>query len=669
MNQRMLKQPKKYSSATISRPTLLSTIPSQSPPPPSANSSAFSNIILNTTTNHLLLSRQATRDPEDRQDLEEEDPFNSSYVRSYNLLRFFHILALLPTFLLLLLSYHLTYLSSYHCSIHLPRERGGEQVECRSILTRTTVISIILVGLTTWSTSYSLRKSWGWNLSLRLVQLLGILSSSISYLLFSLLATVRSSRRRLRSGGQGASRIRDERYHDDEGEEGSEARTDSDPNEIFETVGILSIFVRTALLELLRLFSIHLSICVLLSFILGDKRGGSEGISEGDELNLNALSTRHGQRQDLPGWAWRSDVKDPRFLTSILLACTWSSLDFLAGSNQVLHQVSLYSPERGYFGGVHESRGSRGMEEDRSSCEDWEEEEGEEVGDRLEDGIVGNGKGWPKRTRMGVVVGEGGSLEEEEEEQEEEVMRSEGVRKGEEDEENDDEEDRAISRSKASHVLRLARKGLFESRKAEAGGGDAKVEQEETLEPKSVVGHSRLARESFLDRRKGKPSGGGDQEEGQESSNPPPSSSSFPSTEEEEGRKGFSRTSTDLEMALEVRVHELLLAKERREVEEILGSPLPSIPVVLFSLWRLDGLLWSSATFLVLSSNLVHLEDGKDSKEMWITLSIVILLHSLNNLIWLKGLRSLGFACLTYSSLLLGLLLFLVGLARWGLLV
>lgn len=48
-----------------------------------------------------------------------------------------------------------------------------------------------------------------------------------------------------------------------------------------------------------------------------------------------------------------------------------------------------------------------------------------------------------------------------------------------------------------------------------------------------------------------------------------------------------------LDQELEEEVERFLVAKERSEVEAVLGVPLPEIPVALCALWRIDAMLWS----------------------------------------------------------------------------
>lgn len=48
----------------------------------------------------------------------------------------------------------------------------------------------------------------------------------------------------------------------------------------------------------------------------------------------------------------------------------------------------------------------------------------------------------------------------------------------------------------------------------------------------------------------------------------------------------------ELEQRLEDEVEELLLTKERAELESVLGVSLPEIPIALCMLWRIDAMLW-----------------------------------------------------------------------------
>lgn len=72
----------------------------------------------------------------------------------------------------------------------------------------------------------------------------------------------------------------------------------------------------------------------------------------------------------------------------------------------------------------------------------------------------------------------------------------------------------------------------------------------------------------------------------------------------------FSTTTVSLlDQELEEEVERFLVAKERSEVEAVLGVPLPEIPVALCALWRIDAMLWSVGSSV--SNNLSRLSrDG-----------------------------------------------------------
>ncbi|CBQ72375.1 conserved hypothetical protein [Sporisorium reilianum SRZ2] len=142
-----------------------------------------------------------------------------------------------------------------------------------------------------------------------------------------------------------------------------------------------------------------------------------------------------------------------------------------------------------------------------------------------------------------------------------------------------------------------------------------------------------------------------------------------------------------LDQELEEEVERFLIAKERSEVEAVLGVPLPEIPVALCALWRIDAMLWSIGSSLLLSASFTHAQGalGHLSHDRFdlsrhfhllppfdgygLTFVVLVVLHTIVSSLWATSLPYLGFATTTYASLLFGLAIMVASLARWGLLI
>ncbi|GAC92977.1 hypothetical protein PHSY_000537 [Pseudozyma hubeiensis SY62] len=150
----------------------------------------------------------------------------------------------------------------------------------------------------------------------------------------------------------------------------------------------------------------------------------------------------------------------------------------------------------------------------------------------------------------------------------------------------------------------------------------------------------------------------------------------------------FSATTISLlDQELEEEVERFLVAKERSEVEAVLGVPLPEIPVALCALWRIDAMLWSIGSSLLLSASFTHAQGalGHLSHDRFdlsshfnllppfggfgITFGVLVILHTIVSSLWATSLPLVGFATTTYASLLFGLAIMVASLARWGLLI
>ncbi|SPO26243.1 uncharacterized protein UTRI_02519 [Ustilago trichophora] len=126
----------------------------------------------------------------------------------------------------------------------------------------------------------------------------------------------------------------------------------------------------------------------------------------------------------------------------------------------------------------------------------------------------------------------------------------------------------------------------------------------------------------------------------------------------------------------------LLDAELEEEVERFF-----EIPVALCALWRIDAMLWSVGSSLLLSASFTHAQgalghlshDRFDLSPQFhllppfdgfgLTFAVLVVLHTIVSSLWATSLPVLGFATTTYASLLFGLAIMVAALARWGLLI
>jgi len=149
---------------------------------------------------------------------------------------------------------------------------------------------------------------------------------------------------------------------------------------------------------------------------------------------------------------------------------------------------------------------------------------------------------------------------------------------------------------------------------------------------------------------------------------------------------------------LEEQVQRWITLKERAEIEDVYGVPLPAIPTFVSCLQRIDSILLSFALTLLLSSAYVrgvpatapsqdhgHMSFSTSSTSVIITpasqadvrqalvhtlpaLGLVVVVHSALALLWTMWLPKIGVHVASYAALLVALSLFFGGLASWGVL-
>lgn len=160
------------------------------------------------------------------------------------------------------------------------------------------------------------------------------------------------------------------------------------------------------------------------------------------------------------------------------------------------------------------------------------------------------------------------------------------------------------------------------------------------------------------------------------------------------GEMDAERQSLNGPRDLDEEVQRWITLKERAEVEEVYGVPLPIIPTFISCLQRIDSILLSFALTLLLSSAYVRgvaatsPSQGHDlmSSSSIITptpqgdivkqalihalpyLGLVVAVHSVLALLWTLWLPRIGVHVASYAALLVALSLFFGGLASWGVL-
>ncbi|KAK0544195.1 hypothetical protein OC846_005918 [Tilletia horrida] len=127
----------------------------------------------------------------------------------------------------------------------------------------------------------------------------------------------------------------------------------------------------------------------------------------------------------------------------------------------------------------------------------------------------------------------------------------------------------------------------------------------------------------------------------------------------------------------------LLAARERADLEDTLGARLDTqVGPALAALWRIDGFVWNLGECLIAAAAVALASAGPPDEDweyetfpgltetpLWPTWLILTAIHTLLSLLWATALPRLGFAPVSYSSLLLGLGLTVAGLAWWGVLI
>ena len=131
---------------------------------------------------------------------------------------------------------------------------------------------------------------------------------------------------------------------------------------------------------------------------------------------------------------------------------------------------------------------------------------------------------------------------------------------------------------------------------------------------------------------------------------------------------------------------ELVLYREKTEMEQQLGEYLENVPAATIALWRIDSVLWNVGSCLILSAALAQVQGcaqfdtgGEPQPYSFVpfpsfsgfglSFFTLVVVRTLATAIWMLALPYLGLTSITYTSMLIGLGLLFLGLARWDALV
>lgn len=147
---------------------------------------------------------------------------------------------------------------------------------------------------------------------------------------------------------------------------------------------------------------------------------------------------------------------------------------------------------------------------------------------------------------------------------------------------------------------------------------------------------------------------------------------------------------------LEAELSHLMTRKQRAELEEVYGSPLPRIPIFLIALQRLDSILLSLGLTLLISSAYLRAlylpaiptdtdptflgaprRYERDWEVDWTRVkdttlpvfALVVIVHFILSTLWIEALPRIGVHTVSYVGLLFSLAAFFAGLGYWGALV
>ncbi|SPO43353.1 uncharacterized protein PSANT_01037 [Moesziomyces antarcticus] len=500
---------------------------------------------------------------------------------SYRRFFFLHVLALVPTFAILVAALLGSLKVREFCHLQdSPRDAphafaspdsafqsGYERGRCRKILDAQLLLSTLALGVVGWLASYTSRKAC-----------LAFADRIIPRLFSPSRLLSRSPRFQLPTTENGTGR-----------------------ESVIVTVAIA---MQALIGESLRVLSFYWACCILVTalYLYPIQEKYAHRASTAGLIDTAASITG-------PDWAWRLSFRDPRFFVAAWSSIAWALAEASFGAFQILHQVALYKP----------------ADIDPAAEMQWPDS------DVLR----------PDRT----AVGQSGFS----------MLSGRGPESAPEPNTTSGRGNGKARRMSASRALEQARQRLVQP------AGDAS-----TTNSYGAMG----TLDEAVEQADEEAIATGDETDSQASA------SSF-----------SSETISLLDQELEEEVERFLVAKERSEVEAVLGVPLPEIPVALCALWRIDAMLWSIGSSLLLSSSFTHAQGtlGHLSHDRFdlsphfqllppfdgfgLTFFVLFVLHTIVSSLWATSLPFLGFATTTYASLLFGLAIMVAALARWGLLI
>jgi len=130
---------------------------------------------------------------------------------------------------------------------------------------------------------------------------------------------------------------------------------------------------------------------------------------------------------------------------------------------------------------------------------------------------------------------------------------------------------------------------------------------------------------------------------------------------------------------LEQELSHLLAIKQRAEIEDVYGVPLPNVPVFVAALQRIDAIILAFGLTLLISASWAravatywrddHMHfDVHVLRDTLPTFAAVVAIHSSLSLLWALALPRIGVPTVSYTALLVALATFFAGLASWGIL-
>lgn len=398
-----------------------------------------------------------------------------------------------------------------------------------------------------------------------------------------------------------------------EGEESGVTTKDDDEEEsVFETIVV--VVIRTVWLEVLRMLSILMAFSVILAR-LARLRARYHGHATSDTVNVDGMLS-----------PWDLDWFDPRFAASLWVALGWATTEFVVTSTQMFDRLTLYQHAFYPPASQHDDfdvEAGRFAQVENSAVSIESEEEGNHKPNSP-----------TKPSSQGATAAE---------------MKRPDHLHG-----SDVEGSSSGYESGATVTARSLSRSHAKVAGNTAGNAQRPSPAERVASPSETLSKARAeARKSIVTTSYGAIG----------NSLPSPTAPQESKSQGEEG--GGEEELVALQARLFSSLDQFLLVKKRSELEASLGTSLPDVPLVLCSLWRIDGFLWNLGSTLLLSASLTLAQGPLDSNRHPVppdpfvplhriatTLGCLIVLHCTFTCFWTLTLPRLGFAVVTYTSLL-----------------